>query len=147
VKTWQEAARGIEPWAGAHVIEDATGNPLVLTMLLLDTRRCVAALSGEYIGVLSLDHVTPDLADPDTRAAFDRRLALRLGAPDREGNSVYVVGSTLRVMCSEHVTMCDNSIQMRGYECKRVRVDTDDPLLARALAWRSVPDSSTPEAP
>lgn len=70
--TWQEAARGITPWKPARLwwMGSAPLPPgVVLYYGIAD------------LGADDLAQCVVDLADPDTRVAFNRRLALRLGAP------------------------------------------------------------------
>jgi hypothetical protein len=62
VSHWQDEARGIEPWPGAKRLGWS-----------MFCERC-----GDEV---FQGPVVVDLADPDTLAAFDRRLLERLGAP------------------------------------------------------------------
>ena len=87
-------------------------------------------------GWVGADFVFPDLGHPDTCAAFDRRLALRLGAPEAS-----VAEGVMFYPCPDE-----------GSRCWLVRAGTrwsvsltgddfdipDDPLLARVRAWKSV---------
>jgi hypothetical protein len=73
-----------------------------------------------------------DLSNPDTRAAYDRRLALALGAPD------YLVerGVGVSVSDDEHVIVRAGFYDNPNSDWHHVaHVGTTDPLLARALAW------------
>lgn len=133
--SWQEEAKGIEPWPGA---------------LLVSGERCcvvgkggwvvVATDSSPYGSTAILDAGSPnmppvDLSDPDTRAAFDRRLALRLGAP--------VEAMTEGVVFYENCGGIDQwTVHVGANERWRVVMNFDGtagkPLLARVRAWKSV---------
>lgn len=83
----------------------------------------------------------PDLSDPDTRAAYDRRLALALGAPVEavgEGVRFYLDGGAGWQMDAgfkgDDVTTHAWHFDLRALG-NEVLTNTDDPLLARALAW------------
>lgn len=74
----------------------------------------------------------PDLADPDTRAAYDRRLAIVLGCPDdgRLDRMFRIeVGSALGSAPIGHLLLTSDGWRVT------VPVGTTDPILARALAW------------
>lgn len=148
--TWQEAARGIEPWDGAKLLNglrclwywNGLDGPCGVTVRHEDGRTQCG------VWPLTQGGYNPDLADPDTRAAFDRRLALRLGAPAAvEGCHIRMYGP------SRCVTGVIPFVEVRGHVDRdgerpwewytKVDVDSDDPLLARALAWRSVSPERT----
>ncbi len=80
---WREAARGIPVWEGARVLVARSGRVTFLGRVeFIDGDRIVCREpAGQVLLSASEDPVVPDLADPDVRAAYDRRLALALGAP------------------------------------------------------------------
>jgi hypothetical protein len=85
----------------------------------------------------------PDLSDPDTLAAFDRRLALRLGCPAgfasigvrfyREENVNLSVGA----WCIDGGQPVEEE-QRFDWIRRSLAEGVTDPLLARCLAWHSV---------
>lgn len=114
---WREAARGIPVWEGALCVFD-----------------CGASFGGKYRAEVDAEpQYIPDLSDPDTRAAYDRRLALALGAPEgavNEGVRFYRNGSEWTI----------DAGFFRGYGqdadwSRDLRLPTGDFLRARALAW------------
>ena len=85
---WREAARGVPVWAGAHAVDPTTG--LVGVVAAIDAFASEARLHSTW---LPAERLIVDLSDPDTRAAYDRRLALALGAPIEavdEGVALYL---------------------------------------------------------
>jgi hypothetical protein len=114
--SWQEEAKGIEPWGGAMCVDHEW------------KRRERAPL----VGVNLREKFVVDLSDPDTRAAFDRRLALRLGAP-AEATTAGVVFYKSRYKDEWQIVTGD-----RGWWRPLRNLGTDDPLLARVRAWKSV---------
>ena len=131
---WMDEAQGIEPWTGA---------------VLLGGGRCIC-LRGVVAGYDDPlwghpdsarvpcrveDAPPPDLRDADTLAAFDRRLALRLGAPEeavREG--------VLFFRCPDEGSRCWEVVA--GHHAWTVALTDDDfeipddSLLARVRAWK-----------
>ena len=107
---------------------------------------------SEIVGVYLSDCVV-DLSDPDTLAAFDRRLALRLGAPEEavregvlfwlnDGESPNAGGWLWEVQAGgEHRERLSgggySSAPKWDGDC--IRIGTRDPFLARVRAWKSVP--------
>jgi hypothetical protein len=139
---WRELTRGIEPWDGAKLLNglrclwyrNGADGPCGVTVRHEDGRMQCG------VWPLTQGGYNPDLADPDTRAAFDRRLALRLGAPPEavdEGVLFYRVGRQFRIAAG---SADENGLHVW---CHGVPGSANDSLLARALAWRSV----SPEAP
>lgn len=134
---------GIKPWPGASITHVTrgyvgtayqVGDVLVYGMIHKDAR----GFRFDWH-----DEATIDLLDPDTLAAFDRRLALRLGAPEeavREGVIVQLDGGYLSVF----VGMVECRIDASDYLVPErdvapvVDLKTDCPILARIRAWRSV---------
>jgi hypothetical protein len=169
VVTWQEAARGIEPWLGAGVlvVDRMTGEPGPDRYLTTPGRvvlrhrwpnaagggpgydfatsnlNVIDAQSGYWYSGSRWFPVL-DLSDPDTRAAFDRRLALRLGAPEEavvEGVRVFPVGPgewRMEAGCDYLGLDCNKEPYLRTRWELALNIDTNDPLLARVLAWKSV---------
>lgn len=121
---WQEAARGIPVWAGARSC--SLGGFDAGIVVRVDGERVVFA-----DGTRPRAGLIVDLSDPDTRAAYDRRLAIAWGAPEAH--------DTLRVsIVREGPLMSSIDILVdhpRGRFVKTIHVDTILPLLARALAW------------
>lgn len=145
--TWQEAARGIEPWPGAKIV----GGGIVTKPRPTKKGWAHAIFPPRDIEVYELDcgRWTVDLADPDTRAAFDRRLALRLCPKPEWVEEKYTVSFYNGVLTVEagrtpDTEYIDDPYRWSWFE-QYAECPNDDPLLARALAWRSVPDASTPE--
>lgn len=108
MRTWQAEMQGVAGWRGAKTL-----------------RRL-------HRGVV-------DLSDPDTLRNFDARFALRLGAPPEAVEAGVIVKLTpSRVL----VVWAGIQPARSHYEGARpawthsIFVDTDDPLLARALAWK-----------
>lgn len=152
--TWQEEARGIEPWRGAVGFCVRGSERTVVWVWGDEDDRQVryAELSGEG---WPASEFTPNIENPDTCAAFDRRLALRLGAPEevvREGVIIAVdeivvpaerrpdgVEHRRHVLCVvaglvKRADYIDDPLEWSD----TVDVDTPDPLLARVRAWWSV---------
>jgi len=85
VTDWREAARGIPVWEGAAAWFEGKRWRVTRLWPSVDggeDRVSLDALDGSGDGEIPpVQTVVPDLTDPDTRAAYDRRLALALGAP------------------------------------------------------------------
>lgn len=157
MSTWQEEAVGIVPWIGAQIVNDngdvgiqveepnSEGwfNVMRIPAQWDLVGFCVArALPGEdppFIGSV------PNLEDPDTLAAFDRRLALRLGAPEdavREGVVFFQEGSTWICAAGGYLgeTRAGHNVaRLRWYHDAGWLDGATDTLLARVRAWKSVP--------
>lgn len=147
---WREEARRIPVWPfvrtiARHKFEDGDGEwdpewePSFVVLATIESSGDVLAWfpddpSQVFTTALSDDtcqHVI-DLTDPDTLAAFDRRLAIRLGAPreaTREGVAIHVGKGRLQVLAG---------VESRTTVTGAPFVGTDDPLLARVRAWNSV---------
>lgn len=144
--TWQEEARGIEPWAGAAIYRTPGG--YIGTAYQVGQVLVYGAYHKDAAGFrLSWhDECVPNLSDPDTCAAFDRRLALRLGAPEEMVNRAFCVvvmqdpqtDTWILHVHAGAVSPGDYIDDLFEWH-EQVRVDTDDRLLARVRAWRSVP--------
>jgi len=137
--TWQEAARGIPVWEGC-LATDVDGH----RWRILETggRFYVARIRHPRCGNVCEGRpidLTPDLTDPDTRAAYDRRLALALGAPESiEACGVNLYGAARVVPgVAPFIEVFGRVGGEDGYRwCELVDgIDTTDPLLALALAW------------
>lgn len=103
-----------------------------------------ADLYGQHeVQEFDVDPFVVDLSDQDTLAAFDRRLALRLGAPAeevRDGVMVRLDDSFLSVfvgMVEANIDGCWENIPQRDVG-PNFDLKTTDPTLARVLAWLSV---------
>ncbi len=126
--TWQEEARDIKPWpyvrlrwCGPFNLSPGVVIFGVADLHADDLARCVV-----------------DLSDPDVLAAFDRRLALRLGVPaDVTSVVVRLVGEVLRVSAVFVADVRTPGALFPAWS-RDMRVDTHDPTLARVRAWNSV---------
>lgn len=130
--TWQEEARGIEPWPPTWIVPgrkvgegpfatfEQTGRPI---------------FTGPWYKPDADGRALVALDDPDVLAAFDRRLARRLGAPEEHVKDGAVVFTSAGQCCLR----AGLGRFIDDWEWRAdVTVDTDDPLLARVRAWRSV---------
>lgn len=95
---WRTEARGIPVWDGAAALrrhpDDTEWTPCRIVRIR-EWGNLFYDKSGEGQGFTGDYTFIPDLDDSDTLAAFDPRLATRLGAPEeavRDGVLVYVVG-------------------------------------------------------
>ena len=143
---WREAARGIPVWEGAAAWFEGKRWRVTRLWPSMDgheDRASLECLDGSGDGEIPpIRHAVPDLADPDTRAAYDRRLALALGCPEAYAD----VGVRFRRLSS--LSPSAGWIVEAGHdehdfydgpawtsEPRTVAADAEDPLLARALAW------------
>ena len=88
---WRREAVGIPPWVGAKVHHSLLGDDRAdVVTWFVDKPGFENWQVASYVTGFSLDTfgstwadvpIVLDLADPDTRAAFLRRLAIRLGCP------------------------------------------------------------------
>lgn len=145
VVTWREAAVGIEPWDGCALLDGGRCASVL--------RGVVMAQNGPRVGVYDRSRLPcrvenappPDLADADTRAMFDRRLALHLGAPVEavdEGIRFYPCGRgrwRIDAGCDYLGDDCNGEPYLPTRWGAALNIDTLDPLTARCLAWKSVP--------
>ena len=85
-ESWQDEARGIPVWAGAKAVHTGiNGWPQVVVLdPALGTFAREPFEWTHAVNFASEGELFPDLTDPDTRAAFVRRLALRLGAAEEQ---------------------------------------------------------------
>lgn len=124
--TWQQEAVGIEPWPYCRLAWIGPGRvPTGVTLVW----------GVAYFHPDDMKNIVVDLSDLDTLAAFDRRLALRLGAPEeavREGVIASVVDGHV-VAVAGFRPDCRQPAWERGVE-----VRTSDGLLARVRAWKSI---------
>lgn len=139
----REAARGIPVWEGAAGLLD--GSPVrVVEILALPNARTSATVRYRYTGGgprCFADSITLDLSDPDTRVAYERRLALALGAPEHlveRGVGASLFEGALIVQAGFYDSRLSNWAEV-------IEVNTIDPLLARALAWPA--DKRVPHTP
>ena len=117
---WISEARDIPPWKCAR-LRWVGPEPLPPGVELWFG---VADLSPDDLACCVVD-----LEHPDTLAAFNRRLALRLGAPDHMAADGVIMGPVDAGLVV-HVGL--------GWTTRVVDVGgTRDPLLARVRAWRS----------
>lgn len=143
---WREAARGIPAEEGDRVLwaRDLTPHGIVTRAL---PSGAWAVERYEEPGHVDACHplaVVVDLSHPPTRAKFDRRLALALGAPEGavERGVAFVPMSP---RASRWLLVAGLSFAVYDDNGRREALDwdwerplglgTDDPLLARALAW------------
>ena len=132
---WREAAKGIPVWVGCRAF---SGRHDFVSLFVVEVGPSSTAglvnpavpagwPGGGGSGALTSSWF-PDLSDPDTRAAYDRRLALALDVPIAEVD----IGVTF----SKHPTDPGWWMANGGGWTRRFRdIDTTDMLLARALAW------------
>ena len=132
--TWQEAARGIPVWPSAYFYSVGYERKQMCTEISVYTNPPIA--SGVY--GYSHQEVIVALDHPDTRAAYDRRLAVALGAPA----DVVDDGVVIEFLYGEYAMVLFAGPSELGQSeqefawTSRVELDRfDDPILARALAW------------
>jgi hypothetical protein len=157
--------RGIDLYGGAHVVEagesgmrGACGIVVSRGPHLADQR--VWWLTGTPGVVTSVTHGTVlDLRDPNTLATFDRRLARRWGAPPAAVAEGVIFARFARMDADDLAEwvrdnpgeepedgwrICAGRNQIAGYpevvgftawDHAWPTFDTDDALLARAIAW------------
>lgn len=133
--TWRDEAKGLPVWEGALFYDDDSGFKRVCTSV--DTQY-VYFNGDECMSRASV--CTPALDNPDTFAAFLRRLAIRLGCPEevaaggvafsRRGPFAWVVYAGWNPASwgwawAVGVTFGDDKM-------------TDDRLLAAVQAWKGV---------
>lgn len=152
---WKREAVGIEPWAGAVVCDPNA--PSRFARIVGLGWGPLGAGDGwrirENDGTeksASRGYFIPDLSDPDTLAAFDRRLALRLGAPEeavREGVMFIYADAAHGLDAYWTIAAGEPNWNLEDWswdvvfglsERHRPSLGTDDPLLARVRAWNSV---------
>ncbi len=134
---WREEAKGIVAWSGSLAIHES-GTVRVIDVQADGRIVVVLHFRGSFgVGVVrpGEDGAVPDLSDPDTCAAFDCRLALRLGAPEEAAREGVIFspredGTGWRMLAGLAVTW--------DWFCGRDALNTNDPLLARVRAWHSV---------
>jgi hypothetical protein len=145
---WREAARGIPVWSGARVIftESATDPRLYperrgrsYAGIAVRERHegvwVVGWLEGEWSDREAASLV-PDLSDPDTQAAYLRRLAIMLGCPEEVAGEGVVVYPWTEPGWSGWIIEAGSSREEPGGAWAwRLDLGTDDRLLALARAW------------
>lgn len=116
---WKEAARGIPVWEGC--LEMYGGRVEAIDGPNIRKR------DGLTVGYRSPATSGPDLSDPDTRSAYDRRLAIALGCPESIANRGVIV----------HTMDGGPWMIHAGFGWTRpLGISGDvDGILARALAW------------
>lgn len=125
--SYEAEVRSIYPWIGAKL---AGGGGMVTELWGNYVRTTLNSSPRAW----DRDEYSVDLTDPDTLAAFDRRLALRLGAPEEYVKDGAIVFTSAGQCCLRAGLgrFIDN------WEWRAdVTVDTDDPLLARVRAWNN----------
>lgn len=141
MSTWKQEAAGIPPWTGARGC-DGYGRPLRVIRAdeyVVWTVDDNASLNDVIVSVGWPPGYVVDLEDPDTLAAFDRRLALRLETPEdsvREGVAIYQEEGSWMLVAGGGRNYPSPSDPERWYYCLGPVV-TDDPVLARVRAWHS----------
>lgn len=130
--SWAIEATGIPPWPGARVYSETYGGGYVVEV---DGRRLKVVYGMATIDKVNVDDVFLAFDDPDTLAAFDRRLALRLGASE----STVCEGVTFFPIRVAHDGSIVWVLQTRDGRpwLGTSAFDTTDPLLARVRAWKS----------
>ena len=78
-QNWREAGQGIPVWLGCREMDGGI-------VVGFTDDGIIRKIDGAMVGTCHPATSGPDLADPDTRAAYDRRLALELGAPEEAVN-------------------------------------------------------------
>ena len=124
--TWHREALGIEPWP-KHYFEwlDNTGRKVG-----------TSAFTDPWYKPDADMQAVVNLEDGDVLAAFDRRLALRLGAPEeavREGVIFYRYNGVWILSAGN-----PERYWWRNSNDGRFGEDTEDERLARVRAWNSV---------
>ena len=132
---WMREAQGIEPWP-KHYFEwlDNTGQK-VGTSAFTDPWY---KPDGDMKAIVNLDN-------PDVLAAFDRRLALRLGAPEeavREGVMFCSFALTWIVWAGQGNGFDEGDFAWEHRLSYAEIGNADDPLLARVRAWNSIKETS-----
>lgn len=132
---WREAARGIPVWPGCREMDGG------IVVGFTDDGNIIRKVDGGLLGACHPATSGPDLSDPDTRAAYDRRLSLELGAPGEavaDGVVVHVSDMGFDDALFGHILVIRAGRGDTGVRATwetTVQVDTKEPLLARALAW------------
>lgn len=149
---WREEAKGIPVWAPSCALCPSLPYEACVVTMTTDDGRAETDRWGDW----EMADLIPDLEQHDTLAAFDRRLALRLGAAESaategvifclvspgtdEAGWRLMVGQSLpgrrHVVGEWPVVPVDIGF---GPESVPHALRTADPLLARVRAWRSVP--------
>lgn len=139
--TWQEAARGIPAWVGAKVIE--RDNTMAGTVVQVRKNGRLDVWCGDHCEDMDdawfPGDCVPDLADPDTRAMYLRRLAVALGCPE----STASIGVTFQASGDGYECAAGRKITMEGgtftpwrwHTGGDVRFAVADECVALALAW------------
>jgi len=152
---WREAARGIPVWRGAVVVDYPDREhsyPRALCVELPNEEgdfntapdpveydyegRSQSAVGREY-------GVVVDLEDPDTRAAYDRRLALALGMTADEVDFGVLLFWDPRSGAWTYTNGAGRSVRVFGVDDAGIPAQSPhipctqhaDPLLVRALMW------------
>lgn len=150
--SWQDEANALPTWVGAKMIhpDGRTGTVVAVTAWWSDVRedgrRYLMAdghgTKGEQLflmvegSVADVGGFVLDLSDPDTRAAFDRRLALKLGATQEQVNEgVMFVDDGRWFVVAGWPVRVGASVRYPFIRALTEIVDVRDPLMARALAW------------
>lgn len=135
---WLEEARGIPVWGGALLLGFPRMHRGARVLFVCDDGMGVITdiTDGRSVSGRLTSDLVPDLLDPDTLAAFDRRLALRLGAPAEnvaEGVLFYLNGGVWVLTAG-----APDRWWWRHSNDGRFGPETDCPILARVRAWRTV---------
>lgn len=169
MSTWREEAVGIEPWGRAA---KAIGDKFIE----FEYQGSNIVTGEPYTQRIERVVYVPNLEDPDTLAAFDRRLALRLGAPEDAVREGVLFGRVPDVAAGDEPPEDDDHPNdeddvedddpptwhilaglSRGgrYPEQRGPVWSKDlgmanvvcPITARVRAWKSVPDKKPENRP
>ena len=161
-RSWQDEARGIPVWVGARAVTPSGGSHLVLW-----AHWSVESAQGDSYDepmaeLYDLDDpipqadLVPDLNHADTRTAFVRRLAIRLGCPEATANrgvlmwpsdGTYDVLALVLTAGGHESDGRTSAPEGRGVWRVKVPLDREaytdawkDGALALVRAWRSVQD-------
>lgn len=136
---WKDEARGIPVWVGAAI--GRVGHGYVGTAYQVGTVLVYVMCHKDAAGVRLdwRDEAYPDLSDPDTQAAYLRRLAIRLGCPEEVANAGVMFYAEPR---SAYWTAAAGGLDDCGdwVWCRDVSPNVDDRLLALVRAWRVADD-------
>ena len=144
-ESWKEAAKGIPVRENGRVCRVGSRGVFTVRMILPSGFALFLWQDGVRLdesGSILASEFFPNLADPYECAAYDRRLALALGAPDDiEGCYVVAYGPGTVAKGVEPFVLVmgragfDEGEEGWAWSSMVDGVSTDDRLLARALAW------------
>ena len=127
-ESWQAAARGIPVWIGCLEMDGGRVDGFTEHGIVNVRQR----------GMIGSSHPAasgPDLADSDTRAAYDRRLAVALGVAETVANDGVIVFYLPNIGdWFMGAGWCEDDGDF-AWSRRFQEIDTDDALMFRALAW------------